>query len=317
MVLKKHGVALKTIPLWIFENPKKRIGETGRMRYFISMSADVVIAESIDYLVAHHQDQPDLDFLARRAGYETTHFQKSFTRMVGISPKRLVQYMNARHARELLVNGHSTLDAALASGLSGNGRLHDLFVSCEAATPGEVQRRGEGLNIQYGFAKSPLGELMIAKTPRGVCWLGFLVDEKRDRSLQRMKAHWPKAQFTHDDKSIQKEAEGILKIWNGQGNEKQKLKLDLYGTNFQLHVWQALLKIPCGETVTYQDIAKQLGRPKSSRAVGNAVGSNPVSLLIPCHRVIRATGIIDNYGWGSPRKKLILAIESQLSARSL
>lgn len=275
------------------------------------MSAEAVIAESIDYLVAHHMEQPNLDFLAGRAGYEATYFQKLFKDKVGISPKRLVQYMNARHARELLVNGHSVMETALETGLSGTGRLHDLFVSCEAATPGEIQKRGAGLTITYGFYKTEIGELMVALTPRGLCWLGFLVDEKRDRSMERMKKHWPLAQFTHDDRAIRPVAEDVMKIWRGQGDRNKKLKLDLYGTNFQIQVWQALLKIPGGETVTYQDIARQLGRPKSSRAIGNAVGANPVSLLIPCHRVIRATGIIDNYGWGSPRKKLILAMESQ------
>jgi AraC family transcriptional regulator of adaptative response/methylated-DNA-[protein]-cysteine methyltransferase len=275
------------------------------------MSAEAVIAESIDYLVAHYQDQPELDFLARRAGYEPTYFQKLFTEKVGISPKRLAQYMNARHARELLAQGRSAMDAALGTGLSGTGRLHDLFVSCDAMTPGEIQKRGEGLNIIYGFYATELGELMIAQTPRGVCWLGFLVDEKRDVSLRRMKKHWPLAKFKHHDSAITADAAAMMKIWNGAGDKKKKLKLDLYGTNFQLQVWQALLKIPMGETATYQDIARQLGRPKASRAIGNAVGANPISLLIPCHRVIRATGIIDNYGWGSPRKKLILAMESR------
>lgn len=267
-----------------------------------------IIAASIDYLVAHHTAQPDLDSLARRAGYETTHYQKLFRELVGISPKRLVQYMNMRHARELLVNGHSTLDTALETGLSGNGRLHDLFVSCEGASPGEVQRRGQGLTITYGFHPSPLGEMMIGKTAKGVCWTGFLVDEKRDAPLARMKKHWPGARFLHDDAALAAEMEAMLAIWRGHGTGRN-LKLDLYGTNFQIQVWQALLKIPAGETLTYMDVARQLGRPKSSRAVGNAVGANPVSLLIPCHRVIRATGIIDNYGWGSPRKKLILAME--------
>lgn len=268
-----------------------------------------VIAESIDYLVAHHQARPDLDFLARRAGYDSAHFQKIFKQHVGISPKRLTQYMNARHARELLTDGHSTLEAALEAGLSGNGRLHDLFVSVEAATPGEVQRRGAGLRIVYGLAATPLGRVMVAKTTRGVCWLGFMMEESEAESLRRVRRHWPKAEIVRADAAIADAAAQIMAIWNGQG--KDKLKLDLYGTNFQLQVWQALLKIPYGETVTYQDIARQVCTPKASRAVGNAVGANPVSLLIPCHRVIRATGIIDNYGWGSPRKKVILACEAQ------
>lgn len=278
------------------------------------MSRDAVIANTIDYLAAHHQEQPDLDFLAKRAGYESTHFQKLFKDYVGISPKRLVQYMNMRHARDLLAHGAPTLDAALATGLSGNGRLHDLFISCEAATPGDVTRRGQGLKITYGFCPTFLGEVMIAKTQKGICYLGFLMDEKRNEPVRKMKRHWPLASFTENDKAISAEGDIIAGLWRGE--KTGKLKLDIYGTNFQIQVWQALLKIPMGETLTYQDIAKQIKRPKSPRAVGNAVGANPVSLLIPCHRVIRATGIIDNYGWGSPRKKLILAMESQTALKA-
>lgn len=271
-----------------------------------------IVSNAIDYLVANHTAQPDLDFLARRAGYESTHFQKIFKDHVGISPKRLVQYMNMRHARELLEKGESTLSAAHETGLSGNGRLHDLFVSCEGATPGNIQSRGRGLKITYGFHPTPLGKIVVAKTDKGICWLGFMMGEKPDHCIARIRRHWPEAQLQHDNDSVRGESEKIMAIWRGQGDKKQKLKLDIYGTNFQIQVWQALLKIPGGETLTYQDIAAGLGRPKSSRAVGNAVGANPVSLLIPCHRVIRATGIIDNYGWGSPRKKLILAMEGRL-----
>ncbi|MCF8496411.1 MAG: methylated-DNA--[protein]-cysteine S-methyltransferase [Alphaproteobacteria bacterium] len=276
------------------------------------MFQEGIIADSIDYLVTHYQERPDLDALAARAGYEPAHFQKMFKSHVGISPKRLVQYMHARHARELLADGRSTLDAALTAGLSGNGRLHDLFVSCEGVTPGEIKNRGEGLRIAYGFYPTILGEVMIGKTARGVCWLGFLVDQKRDESLRRLRAHWPLADLAHDQEAVRPESEALIRIWRGQGDAGRRLKLDLYGTNFQIQVWQALLRIPCGETVTYQDIARGLGRPKSSRAVGGAVGANPVSLLIPCHRVIRSTGIIDNYGWGSPRKKLILGMEGEV-----
>ena len=276
----------------------------------MSSMADQTIAESIDYLVAHWQEQPALEGLARRAGYDTTYFQKLFREKVGISPKRLVQYMNMRHVRDLLAGGTSTLDAAHAAGLSGSGRLHDLCVSVQAATPGEMQRKGARLVITYGFHPTPLGEILVAQTSRGVCYLGFLVDEDRDVPLARMKKDWPKASFVKDEKTTAVAAQKIMMIW--AGSRKEKLKLDLYGTNFQIQVWQALLKIPCGEFVSYQDIAKQIKRPKAARAVGGAVGSNPISLLIPCHRVIQASGIIDNYGWGSPRKKLILAMEGQV-----
>lgn len=271
-----------------------------------------VIAESIDYIVAHYKERPDLTFLAQRAGYDLSHFQKIFKDMVGISPKRLCQYMHMRSARELLSRGENTLFAAQESGLSGNARLHDLFVSCEGVTPGQVQKRGQGLVISYGYFDTALGRLIIGRTDKGLCWLSFMVEESDVESLRRIRAHWPLARLVHDDDAIASVASHLIRIWSGHGDDGQKLSLDLYGTNFQIQVWQALLKIPNGELLTYQDIAQNLGRPSSSRAVGNAVGANPISLLIPCHRVIRGTGIIDNYGWGSPRKKLLLAMEDQL-----
>lgn len=267
------------------------------------------IAEAIDYLVAHYQEQPDLDKLAARYGYEPTYFQKKFKDHVGISPKRFVQYMSCKTARDFLLQGASTLDAAYEAGLSGNGRLHDLFVQCEAVTPGEIQKLGQGLVIQYGFHPSPLGELMVAMTPRGVCWLGFQVDAKRTRELKRLREDYPQATLIEDEAATQEAAEQILAIWHGHGNRRKKLKLELCGTNFQIQVWKALLKIPAGVTVSYQTVAQAIGKPTASRAVGGAVGANPISLLIPCHRVIQASGIIENYGWGSPRKKAILGIE--------
>ncbi|MGZ9097247.1 MAG: methylated-DNA--[protein]-cysteine S-methyltransferase [Micavibrio sp.] len=270
--------------------------------------AEQVVSDAIDYIVAHWQDQPDLDALAARAGYDVTHFQKTFTRMVGISPKRLVQFMNARHARDLLLTGYSTLDAAYASGLSGNGRLHDLLVGVEAATPGEVKRKGAGLLIRHAYHPTPMGDVLIAETERGLCWLGFVVGQDRNIPMQRLIQYWPQAKFIEDTAGTKTTAEKIIKIWRG---EKDQLNLHLYGTNFQIQVWQALLKIPCGGAVSYQSIAEYLDKPKASRAVGSAVGANPISLLIPCHRVIQSTGIVENYGWGTPRKKLILALETQ------
>jgi AraC family transcriptional regulator of adaptative response/methylated-DNA-[protein]-cysteine methyltransferase len=280
------------------------------------MIQEQVIAESIDYLVGHYREGPGLEFLARRAGYETTHFQKLFKDHVGISPKRLCQYMHMRKARDLLESGHPTLAAAHESGLSGTGRLHDLFVSCEGVTPGSIQNRGRGMRIVYGFHPSALGNIMIGKTDKGVCWLAFVMEgHQRDLPLNELRRRWPLADILRNDEAVRGEGAQIMRIWRagkGQGDEKgAKLKLDLYGTNFQLQVWQALLKIPAGQTRTYQDIGVALGQPTASRAVGNAVGANPVSLLIPCHRVIRASGIVDNYMWGSPRKKLLLAMEAK------
>jgi AraC family transcriptional regulator of adaptative response/methylated-DNA-[protein]-cysteine methyltransferase len=268
-----------------------------------------VISEAIDYIVTHWQDQPELDFLARRAGYDTTHFQKSFSDMVGLSPKKLCQYMKARHAREMLLRGYSTLDAAYAAGLSGNGRLHDLCVTTVAATPGEIQRKGAGLTIRYAYHPTPVGDVLIAETEKGLCWLGFVVDGDRNPAMQRMHRTWANANFVEDARGTAETAHKIICIW--QGAEQSKLHLHLYGTNFQIQVWQALLKIPGGSTVSYQTVAQSIGKPKASRAVGSAVGANPISLLIPCHRVIQASGIIENYGWGTPRKKLILALEQE------
>ncbi len=267
------------------------------------------LTDAIDYLVAHYQEQPELDDLAARFGYEPTYFQKIFRDYIGISPKRFVQFMSLRTAQDFLLQGASTLDAAYAAGLSGNGRLHDLFVQCEAMTPGEFQKRGQGVAVRYGFFPSPLGELMVAITERGVCWLGFRVDESRDQSIARVKKQFPSAQFILDQDATSPAMEQIMKIWNGQGDRKKKLKLDLVGTNFQIQVWQAMLKIPMGVTVSYKTLADALGKPSASRAVGGAVGANPISLLIPCHRVIQQSGIIENYGWGSPRKKAILGVE--------
>ena len=269
-----------------------------------------VIAVAIDYLAAHHEEKPDLDDLAQKFGYESTHFQKLFRDKVGISPKRMMQYMNYTRARDFLLEGYPTLDAAHAAGLSGAGRLHDLFVTVEAATPGMVQKRGAGMEIVYGYHSSPVGEILVACTPIGVCWLGFVVDQDRDVPFREMQRHWPNAKFVTDERATQDAAEHIMRIWSGKGDVTKKLKLDLHGTNFQVQVWQALLKIPAGVTVSYQDVAHALGDPKASRAVGTAVGYNPISLLIPCHRVIQKSGIVENYMWGTARKKIILGIES-------
>lgn len=296
-----------------------------RADLYIALMSDVseniteqVIAETIDYIVAQCDSGADegigplaLECLARRAGYESTYFQKIFREKVGISPKRLIQYMHIRHVRSLLADGASVMDAALQAGLSGTGRLHDLCVNCEAVRPGDLRYKGRGVRVWYGFHPTPLGEIMIGVTERGICYLGFLVGQSRDVPLQRMKQYLSQAEFTADQERTTPAAAQIIALWQGQEGAapRKKLMLDLHGTNLQIQVWQALLKIPPGYTQSYQEIAAFVGRPRAARAIGNAVGANPVSLLIPCHRVIRASGIIDNYGWGSPRKKLLLGLE--------
>lgn len=267
-----------------------------------------IISNSIDYIAAHWRDQPDLETLAARAGYEATHFQKLFTRMTGVSPHKMVQYMSAHNARDLLLQNYSTLDAAYESGMSGNARLHDAMINIVAATPGEVKRKGAGLTIRYGYHPTPMGDMLIAQTDRGLCWLGFVVDEDRTIPMARLRRDWEFADLVDDQNGTVDTARKILEIWRGADTH---LTLHLYGTNFQLQVWQALLKIPCGASVSYKAVADAIGKPKASRAVGSAVGANPVSLLIPCHRVIQSSGIVENYGWGTPRKKLILGLEAQ------
>lgn len=266
------------------------------------------LSDAIDYLVANYHEQPALEMLAARYGYEATYFQKLFQDHVGLSPKKFISFLTARTARDLLLNGSTTLDAAYEAGLSGTGRLHDLFVSVEAASPGEIKARGAGLTIRYGHAPTLLGELMVAETDKGICWLGFQIDESREQSLARMKKIWTRANFVEDDAVAVRIAGQILAVWSGAFDDK--LRLHLHGTNFQVQVWQALLKIPAGHTVSYQAIANSIGNGKACRAVGSAIGANPIAFLIPCHRVIQQSGVIENYSWGSSRKKAILSFES-------
>jgi AraC family transcriptional regulator of adaptative response/methylated-DNA-[protein]-cysteine methyltransferase len=268
------------------------------------------ITQSIDWLVARWPDQPSLEDAATHVGMEPTRFQKLFTAQVGLSPKRFVQVMTHRYARDLLASGDiTTLEAAYDAGLSGNGRLHDLFVTIEAATPGEIRSKGQGMIITYGYAPSPYGELIAARTQRGLCYLGFRVDDTRDRCLERIRKAWPNAIFIENNAAIAADVEAVTAICAGTARSDRKIPLHLFGTNFQMQVWQALLKIPSGHFLSYENLGAAIGRPGSPRAVGNAVGANPVSLLIPCHRVIQKTGILNNYGWGSARKKALLGVE--------
>lgn len=269
-----------------------------------------IVARAFDHL-ADGNGAAGLDALAVKFGYEPTHFQKLFKEHVGISPKRVMQYMSYTKAREFLLEGYPTLEAAHQAGLSGGGRLHDLFVSIEGTTPGVVQKRGEGLKIFYGYHATPLGEVLIALTKQGICWMGFIPMRDRMAAFEKMKRHWPQARFFESVEETEDSATHLFRIWKGGGDTKEKLRLDLHGTNFQIQVWRALLKIPSGSVMNYGQIARALGDEKASRAVGTAVGANPVALLIPCHRVIQKSGIVENYAWGSARKKLFLALENQ------
>ncbi|MCK6417976.1 MAG: methylated-DNA--[protein]-cysteine S-methyltransferase [Alphaproteobacteria bacterium] len=264
------------------------------------------IARAIDTLLTPQGAQMSLKELAAQACYEPAHFQKLFKAHVGISPKRLSQIVQAHHVAELLIEGLARDDAAAHVALSGASRLHDVVVRVMGLSPGQIKTRGQGLTITYGFAPTILGAVMIGKTQKGICWLGFLIDQQPDVPLQRMQDWWPRANFVHDDRAIAADAQAINTLWRGGDG---KFSLDLYGTNFQIQVWQALMQIPVGATATYQAIAHVVGKPKAARAVGSAVGANPVSLLVPCHRVIQTSGLIGDYAWGPARKRLILQQE--------
>lgn len=261
------------------------------------------MAEAIAYLSRHYRDQPRLEDAAAKAGLSPHHFQRLFTRWVGVSPKKFVGYLTLDHAKALLRESASVLDAALEAGLSGPGRLHDLAVSIDAVTPGEWKARGEGLSIAYGFAPSPFGETLLMQTTRGLCGLAFADPGGEAEALADMTHRWPRARFTRDDAMA---GRTIARIFA----DREPLALHLIGTPWQVKVWEALLRIPPGRLVTYEDIAVRICTKRASRAVGTAVGLNPISWLIPCHRVLRKSGALAGYHWGLDRKRAMLAMEA-------
>jgi AraC family transcriptional regulator of adaptative response/methylated-DNA-[protein]-cysteine methyltransferase len=268
------------------------------------MKTDYQIVEAaIAYLETNFADQPELTQVARHVHVSESHFQRIFRRWAGISPKRFLQYLTAEHARRLLTDSASVLDASYAVGLSGGGRLHDLMINVHAATPGEIKTGGAGIEIAYGTHVSPFGDVFIATTPRGVCALAFVTPDDPDRSLRELKHRWPNATIRED---VSATAEAARVAFGGTG----ELSLYLKGTNFQIRVWEALLRIPAGRAVSYEDIARDIGQPTASRAVGAAVGQNPIAYLIPCHRVLRKSGVFGDYHWGAVRKKAILGWET-------
>ena len=264
------------------------------------------IAAAIRYLDAHRADQPDLATLASEVGLSASHFHRMFSAWAGATPKDFLQCLTLSHARELLRHGTNVLDASLESGLSGPGRLHDLCVSLEAATPGEIKARGAGMTILAGVADSPFGNCLIGETSRGICHLSFFDEGGRDAAIAELHTDWPFATLEFDDGHIAKLASGIF----ASPAMATSLKLFVRGTPFQLRVWRALLKVQTGTLVSYGRLAAASGNPNASRATGTAVGSNAISFLIPCHRVIRETGISGNYRWGAVRKRAILAWEA-------
>lgn len=269
------------------------------------------VEKAIRYLESHWQEQPSLEEVAKASGLSPFHFQRLFQRWAGVSPKRFLQYLSIEWAKKNLRDSRSVLDAAFDSGLSGPGRLHDLFVTVEAMTPGEYKAGGAGLRIAYGVHATPFGPALAAMTPRGLCGLWFLGKSGGSGVLARMKREWPRAKWIRDPKASDRVVQTFFE--RGPKLKRGPLQVLLKGTPFQLKVWEALLRIPEGSVASYQEVAKRIGKPKASRAVGTAVGANRIAYLIPCHRVIRGTGVMGDYRWGSARKKALLAWEGTRS----
>ena len=261
------------------------------------------IARAVRFLSANHAAQPGLDEAARVADLSPYHFQREFTRLAGVSPKAFVAHLTLEHAKAMLKDGASVMDAALDAGLSGASRLHDLTLKIEAMTPGTYAKGGAGLVVAYGFRDTLFGRALLAATPRGLCGLAFGDAGEEDAMLADMRARWPKARFVADADVISFYAE---KIFGGKG----EVPIQLYGTPWQIKVWRALLAIPEGKLSTYRAVDEQVCTAKASRATGAAIGRNPVALLIPCHRVLASSGALTGYHWGVERKRAILALEA-------
>ena len=268
------------------------------------------IADAINYIKLNFKDQPNLDEVAEKVNLSPFHFQRLFTDWAGISPKKFLQYLSLDYAKSILKDKQATLfDTAFETGLSGTGRLHDLFMNIEGMTPAEYKNGGKALSINYSFSESPFGNIIVASTPKGICYMAFADD--RDEAFSSLQAQFPNAQFTQ---MVDQAQQNALFIFKKDWSQLSAIKLHLKGTNFQLKVWEALLNIPLGGLSTYSSVAAAIQHPKASRAVGSAVGDNPVAFLIPCHRVIKSTGETGQYHWGATRKSAIIGWEAaQLS----
>ncbi|MBZ4187938.1 bifunctional transcriptional activator/DNA repair enzyme AdaA [Niabella beijingensis] len=268
------------------------------------------VAAAIEYIRTHFREQPGLEAIAKATHTSPYHFQRIFTDWAGTSPKKFLQYISIEHAKEVLKTNHASVaDAAFDTGLSGTSRLHDLFINIEGMTPAEYRNGGKNLSINYSFAESLFGNLLVASTSKGICYMAFYKDE--EIALQELRQKFPNARFQQRLDLLQQNA---LFIFQNSKEPLQQIKLHLKGTDFQLKVWESLLKIPMGQLTTYGHLAAQIGRPAASRAVGTAIGSNPVAYLIPCHRVIQSTGKISGYMWGTTRKMAIIGWEQAQNA---
>lgn len=266
------------------------------------------VEKALQFIKKHATSQPSLARIAASVNVSEYHFQKLFSRWVGVSPKRFLQYLTKEYAKKLLDESKNVLDVSYEIGLSGTSRLHDLFIACEAITPGEYKQRGKGIEIAYGVHPSPFGRCLLAATEKGICSLYFIQRDNTPQLVELLKKDWPCSRL--------RESIRHTKIWAEQAFESissdspEPIHLLVKGTNFQIKVWEALLRIPLGAVVTYETIARHVHMPKAARAVGNAVGKNPISFLIPCHRVIRKMGILGNYGGGKERKMAMLGWEA-------
>lgn len=265
------------------------------------------IADAIRFIKKNYRTQPKLEEIAEHINMSPFHFQRMFSEWAGTTPKRFLQYLNIEYAKKILKETHATLfDTACELGLSGTGRLHDLFINIEGMTPGEYKNGGLALNINYSFADTPFGKIIAASTDKGVCHMAF-VDEGERRAFDHLRSIFPNAKYVLSPDTKQQHA---LSVFDRDWNRLEEIKLHLKGTEFQLKVWETLLKIPAGGLATYADLAIKSGYNGACRAVGTAVGKNPVAFLIPCHRVIKATGEPGNYHWGEMRKNAIIGWEA-------
>lgn len=264
------------------------------------------IANAITYIKEHYKNQPSLDEVAEKVNLSPYHFQRLFKEWAGVSPKKFLQFISVENAKKILDGQNASLfDTTMEIGLSGTGRLHDLFVNIEGMTPGEYKNGGEQLIINYSYAQSPFGMVMVASTEKGLCHVVFIEDE--EKAFHGLKNRFPNAKY---QQRVDQSQVNALMIFANDWSQISKIKLHLKGTDFQLKVWDALLKIPLGQLSSYGKIAQKIQKPKASRAVGTAIGSNPVAFLIPCHRVIQSSGEIGGYMWGNTRKTSIIGWEA-------
>ncbi|MEO6851427.1 MAG: methylated-DNA--[protein]-cysteine S-methyltransferase [Mucilaginibacter sp.] len=264
------------------------------------------IEDAINYIKLNFKEQPDLDDIAAKVNLSPFHFQRMFTEWAGVSPKKFLQYLSLDYAKSILKEKQATLfDAAFETGLSGTGRLHDLFVNIEGMTPAEYKNGGKALQINYSFAESPFGNILVASTAKGICYMAFA--DYREKVFNELQAQFPNADY---QQVVDLSQQNALFIFKKDWSELSIIKLHLKGTPFQLKVWEALLRIPTGGLETYGSLAKVIQMPTASRAVGSAIGDNPVAFLIPCHRVIRSTGEFGQYHWGPARKSAIIGWEA-------